>query len=119
MNGAQTLRPTQQVSGVFIALIGKRYDFEKDGERRQGVSYLAHVAESNDAGEIVAVHALKVSNRLNGAVAACEFGQEVVVDLSGFSRMSNGRAVIEWNVARIYDGKTGELIAADSQLVAA
>lgn len=109
-----TLRPTAIVTGAFVALIGKPYDFtEENGTRRSGTSYKLYVLERDElTGTDLDVHELRVQAAHAGAFGRLTAGQEIEVFCAGFAKSRGGSTVVEWTVERVTDLATGEVVVA-------
>lgn len=112
MNGAQ-LRPTAQVVGAFVALIGFDYDMTDQPGGTAGTSWKIWLVESDEQGIPTAVHGVKIPAPLLPAAKKLGFGQPIGLELVGFSKVKGNQAIIEWRGERLIDAKSGEVLAAN------
>lgn len=110
MNGAQ-LRPTAQVVGAFVALIGTDYDMTDREGGTAGTSWKVWLVETDHDGIALAVHGCKIPAPLLSAAKKLKFGQPIGLDLVGFSKVKGNSAVIEWKGERLLDATSGEVLA--------
>lgn len=107
---ASTLRPTAEVRGFYVTTVATAYDMRDQGGQA-GTSYRAYFVEVDDKGVHSGVHGLKVPADLVPTIVKLQLGQPVVVEAIGFTQMRRNQAVVEWQIGRVIDAKSGEVIA--------
>lgn len=108
---SQQLQPTAVAVGLFVAVIDTAYDM-RDRGGDAGTSYkLWMLRVDPETGKHLGVDGFKVPTPIVPQVIKLTLGTPIQAEVAAFARKRGDGAVQDWQLRRLVDGKTGEVVA--------